>query len=534
MKHLNSKILAMIVACSAAMLMNVNVHAATNQAQQQTTKRPQTTQMNNNRHEVKSSSVVMPKNQVSHHYTYQNLRTVKNNQNALIRLGSRRGHRSNKQSVKKPNNKQNNQKRQNTKRPVNRQNQKNRRQNKQNNPRVTRQNRNNRNNKNKRNVRKPRAKKRRTVKYQAPKLARFHEKIINQKKSAVNHYSKKIKYVENDQPANFQSSGQYGDPDYARTGTPITGTTQNGSTITFHRVTFIPKKLNNKRIMNQFYSPQGLVIVGHYAYVITNATNSYESSHNNDSDKDKQTPASYINGDNSTGTSAFKKPGATQIIRIDLSKHVKDYNENLKAAHRNIKVGPVFYGGHGQGFAYNSKTGQLWLLNNITGQRTKTAVSLINPRTLLPELRINFHFGNTTIGDDLAFDRKGNAYSVTEAGNGSFATPGALKFFAGLINNRGIHMKLIEQALRYAPSDVIQGLTYNPKNNRLYILGDESVTSVPVKYLGHLKTSDVWNTQFNTTREFEGLSFDRFGNGYLLVSRSPEILRANYNRHLQF
>lgn len=60
MKHLNSKILAMIVACSAAMLMNVNVHAATNQAQQQTTKRPQTTQMNNNRHEVKSSSVVMP------------------------------------------------------------------------------------------------------------------------------------------------------------------------------------------------------------------------------------------------------------------------------------------------------------------------------------------------------------------------------------------------------------------------------------------------------------------------------------------
>ncbi|XIF19488.1 MAG: Hypothetical protein AJITA_00139 [Acetilactobacillus jinshanensis] len=219
------------------------------------------------------------------------------------------------------------------------------------------------------------------------------------------------------------------------------------------------EKLNNKRNINQFYSPQGLVVNGRYAYVITNATNSYERSHSNDTDSNRQAPASYINGDN----------GANQIIRIDLKHHVKDYNNNIRAARRNVKVGPVFYGGHGQGLAFNPNSKQLWLLDNKAGQVNKTAASLINLRTLTPQLRINFHFGDTTIGDDLAFDEQGKALNVTEAGSDSFA-----------------NMKLIKQALRWAPSNVIQSLTYNSRNNRLYILGDGSITSIPVNRLGRL------------------------------------------------
>lgn len=348
---------------------------------------------------------------------------------------------------------------------------------------------------------------------------RFNERVVNQKKSAVNHFNKKIRYVYNSRPSNFTSSGNYGDSDYGRKGFPISGQTNNGR-LTFNRLTFIPKHLGR----NQFYSPQGLAVIGHYAYIITNATNSYESDH---SDLDKS------GSDNGASVTSPYKLGANQIFRIDLNRHIKDYN-NLKAARRDVKVGPVFYGGHGQGFAYNPRQKELWLLDNKQGQVNKTAVSLINLRSLLPQLRINFHFGDTTIGDDLTFTQKGQAMNVTEAGNDSFAKAGSIKIFQGSVTPRNINMKLIEQALSWAPSSVIQGLTYNGRNNRLYILGDDSITSIPVNRLGRLRKNDVWHTSINSTRELEGLAFDGQGNSYLLVNRSPEILSAKYNKHLHF
>ena len=364
----------------------------------------------------------------------------------------------------------------------------------------------------------------------SPRAIAFHGRNVKQKRSALGAFSKrKFRYVNNshsDFVPSVTDHGTYGDGNYSQSNDRIKTKADSPNRVTFYRDLLIPKKLGQ----SQFYSPQGLVIVGHYAYVSTNATNSYQAVHAHDTDNNRHAKRTIDGNDlakkgNPAGKSPYHK-GAVQIIRINLNSRTQNYNQHLKSARRNIKVGPVFYGGHGQGLAYNPRTHQLWLLNNEFGQLNKTSASLISFRTLAPIRKVSFRFGSTTLGDDLTFDRRGRAVNVTEAGNDSFAKPDSIKFYQGKITPDRVRLNLIRQGLRYAPSDVIQDLSYNPRNRRLYITGDDSIISVPEDQLGKLKPANVRSTRFATTREFEGLSFDRSGRGYLLVSRIPEILRT--------
>ena len=67
---------------------------------------------------------------------------------------------------------------------------------------------------------------------------------------------------------------------------------------------------------------------------------------------------------------------------------------------------------------------------------------------------------------------------------------------------------------------------YNPQSNRLYMVSDSVVISVPVAKLGKLKPADVHTTIFNCKREFEGIAFDAEGNGHILVNKQVELMAA--------
>ena len=82
------------------------------------------------------------------------------------------------------------------------------------------------------------------------------------------------------------------------------------------------------------------------------------------------------------------------------------------------------------------------------------------------------------------------------------------------------------QGIKYAPGPRTQALAYNKRRNRLYMIADDSVISVPVSRLGKLRKSDVQATQFSAKREFEGMQFTSDGSSYLLVNKGAEILKG--------
>ena len=73
---------------------------------------------------------------------------------------------------------------------------------------------------------------------------------------------------------------------------------------------------------------------------------------------------------------------------------------------------------------------------------------------------------------------------------------------------------------------ILKAAGYDPKNNRIYMVSNSAVLSVPVAKLSKkaLKPADVWTTQFDVNREFEDFELDKDGNYYLLVNKYPEIM----------
>ncbi|MTV82810.1 hypothetical protein [Secundilactobacillus folii] len=194
----------------------------------------------------------------------------------------------------------------------------------------------------------------------------------------------------------------------------------------------------------------------------------------------------------------------------------------------NIKVGPQFHTGHGQSLALNPKNDQLWFVQNPGIAGGYTTVQRLSKSTLKPCTTLHFrlrsnHHNQVTMGNNLTFDRSGYAYfSSYVSGTHQF------KIYQGVLSTHQTKFKLILQGLANRPSTKNQSVDYNPANNRLYFISDDSISSVPVAKLGHLKSTDVLATKFNSGREFEGLSFDQTGHGYLLTNKGAEILTSKF------
>lgn len=190
-----------------------------------------------------------------------------------------------------------------------------------------------------------------------------------------------------------------------------------------------------------------------------------------------------------------------------------------------IKVGPTFNTGHGQSMALNPKTNQLWFVQTPGTSGGYATVQRLSKTSLKPDTTLKFRLrsgrNNVTMGENLTFDAKGKAYfSSLVAGSK------AMRIYQGSINTKQTKFKLVQQ-LKYRPGTINQSVGYSSKSNRLFLISDDAITSVPVSKLGRLKAKDVHATTFASGREFEAVVFNNDGTGYLLTNKGPELLQTN-------
>lgn len=189
------------------------------------------------------------------------------------------------------------------------------------------------------------------------------------------------------------------------------------------------------------------------------------------------------------------------------------------------KFGPVFNGGHGQAMSYNPKTDQIWMLTNNHGSASKTSVMEIRKKTLSPMRKTNFKMSPYPVGDVLTFDKYGNAYTATDT-YGGVAPHGSIKLYKGRITDHTVKFHMV-QGLRHMPGNVMQNMSYNNHNNRIYFIADGELMSVPANKYGNARPSDVRTTKLSGHYEPEDLAFYH-GKGYLMLHYPSELLSSNF------
>jgi len=262
--------------------------------------------------------------------------------------------------------------------------------------------------------------------------------------------------------------------------------------------------------------PQSMAVVGQYLYVVYCPTAWYNRGRLVRFDMAKLTGL---------------KVTPQQIQSIYRAK--TPITARTKAIRAAIKVGPAFTTGHGQSLAYNWKDHQLYMWQDReSAPRVPVSqagvIQQLNPSSLQPVRLIHFRLKSKSLavpgGHVLAFDRQGNAYFWTR--------PNATEvyLYRGRIGRRHVHFHLTSQVLQHGPGTCVQSMAYNPNNNRLYLVADGSIASLPASKLagnGSLTSGDVKWTHFASKREFEGLSFGTDGKAYLLSNHQPEVLVGN-------
>ena len=224
--------------------------------------------------------------------------------------------------------------------------------------------------------------------------------------------------------------------------------------------------------------------------------------------------------------STFDASSSMDIIRRASNAYAKNkLTPQYKSVLAAIKVGPTFNTGHGQSMALNPKTNQLWFVQTPGTSGGYATVQRLSKTSLKPDTTLKFRLrsgrNNVTMGENLTFDAKGKAYfSSLVAGSK------AMRIYQGSINTKQTKFKLVQQ-LKYRPGTINQSVSYSSKSNRLFLISDDAITSVPVSKLGRLKAKDVHATTFASGREFEAVVFNNAGTGYLLTNKGPELLQTN-------
>lgn len=185
--------------------------------------------------------------------------------------------------------------------------------------------------------------------------------------------------------------------------------------------------------------------------------------------------------------------------------------------------------GHGQTMAYNPKTKKLWYLPNMKQKKCKAV--MVDPMSLKQEAIINFKLKSSVqCPSTLTFDKRGYAYCYSRTTKKKKKVPAHVaKIYKGTLSPTRVSFQLVMKGLRWAPGTTPQGIGYNPKSDRLYLVSDRSIVTVPVgKILNagkpSLQAADVKAARWSYSREFEGISFDNKGNGYFLTNKPDEVM----------
>lgn len=243
-----------------------------------------------------------------------------------------------------------------------------------------------------------------------------------------------------------------------------------------------------------------------------------------------------------------------RLVRYDLSfplKNIGDYRLLSKKAsltdpylirlRDSIKISPKFPTGHGQ--TLSESGGTLYMLSDTTtstGAQYNTVIQKLDKNTLLPVREWSFKLSNR-------FSTSTSYYYVnnfTWAGNNEFyfalkrkarsdARFTGYQFYRGTITGNSVKVNLIKQNLTQYIGYYMQNISYNPLNDRLYIVSDSIYASFPREKLkeGTLEGKDIVYTRLlkdlgANVIETQDITFEGT-NAYILNVRYPEILQAN-------
>jgi hypothetical protein len=194
-----------------------------------------------------------------------------------------------------------------------------------------------------------------------------------------------------------------------------------------------------------------------------------------------------------------------------------------------MTVGPRINMGHGQCMAIDPSTGYLWL--STRGAAEYSDLTLIDTDSLSPARQIRFHTGGTDFGSVIAFDEYGNFYYVKRQGSTWGSSPaGSLRIYQGRISDEcdKVLIRLLPQSVLCPAGTTLQGASWNPITDTLYVVNDAALLAVNMRPLlaGNLTLDDIHTEFLTPLREFESMEFDAEGRGYLIVNRHSEILQT--------
>ncbi|MBQ3281891.1 MAG: hypothetical protein IJH41_05755 [Eubacterium sp.] len=229
-------------------------------------------------------------------------------------------------------------------------------------------------------------------------------------------------------------------------------------------------------------------------------------------------------------------PGNMGLLRM-YGKYPGRFPNDGPALEACIKIGPEIQMGHCSAVSYNPKDKHLWIITKTVYKSNKKPdmqhLWRINMKTLKPDKRLDFKLSTIkkiTTSNHFTFDKRGHVYFFAYAGSKQGKCPkGAIKIYQGTISKKNkVSFKLMRNVIcnPVVKGNHVQSAGYDLKNDRIYMICDSALMSIPVSKLikNKVKPADVWMTQFSINREFEGFECDENGTWYLIVNRYPEIM----------
>ncbi|GAA2983079.1 hypothetical protein C5L28_002578 [Lentilactobacillus parakefiri] len=101
-------------------------------------------------------------------------------------------------------------------------------------------------------------------------------------------------------------------------------------------------------------------------------------------------------------------------------------------------------------------------------------------------------------------------------------------FFYGRLDENSVKFAAAPEKLKTRGGSPNQGVAFNNVNNRIYVVSDDVLTSIPVDKLtaGTATPDDVNYAVFQSKREWECLAFDSQGYGHLLALWPAELMKS--------